>query len=78
MIGYALFFDKYSSWEGRAIYLEDLYVVLEWRRQGVGLALFKNVGKASKLAIDLTVLVFLLPFQLNGLCCEKAYLDVQI
>ena len=25
-IGYALFFHIYSTWEGRSLYLEDLYV----------------------------------------------------
>ena len=25
-VGYALFFDIYSTWEGRSLYLEDLYV----------------------------------------------------
>ena len=25
-VGYALFFNIYSTWEGRSLYLEDLYV----------------------------------------------------
>ena len=25
-VGYALFFNIYSPWEGRSLYLEDLYV----------------------------------------------------
>uniref|UniRef100_A0A3Q2X0N1 Spermidine/spermine N1-acetyltransferase family member 2 n=1 Tax=Haplochromis burtoni TaxID=8153 RepID=A0A3Q2X0N1_HAPBU len=30
-IGYALYFYSYSSWSGRAIYMEDLYVMPEFR-----------------------------------------------
>lgn len=30
-IGYALYFYSYSSWKGRAIYMEDLYVMPEFR-----------------------------------------------
>lgn len=30
-IGYALYFYSYSSWKGRSIYMEDLYVMPEFR-----------------------------------------------
>lgn len=30
-IGYALYFYTYSSWKGRAVYMEDLYVMPEFR-----------------------------------------------
>lgn len=30
-IGYALYFYSYSSWSGRAVYMEDLYVMPEFR-----------------------------------------------
>ncbi|KAE8279260.1 Diamine acetyltransferase 2 [Larimichthys crocea] len=32
-LGYALYFYSYSSWKGRAIYMEDLYVMPEFRAQ---------------------------------------------
>jgi GNAT superfamily N-acetyltransferase len=36
-VGFALFFPTYSTWEGRpGIYLEDLFVVEEARKFGVG------------------------------------------
>jgi GNAT superfamily N-acetyltransferase len=36
-VGFALFFSTYSTWEGRpGIYLEDLFVVEEARKSGVG------------------------------------------
>ncbi|KPI99153.1 Diamine acetyltransferase 2 [Papilio xuthus] len=40
VIGYALYFPTYSTWEGKAIMLEDLYVCQKYRRRGVGNALF--------------------------------------
>jgi GNAT superfamily N-acetyltransferase len=36
-VGYALFFRTFSTFLGRpGIYLEDLFVLPEWRRQGIG------------------------------------------
>src|ERR1700730_14899829 len=44
--GYALFFEFYSTFQGRAgLFLEDLYVRSQFRRQGIGQAL---VGRVSK------------------------------
>jgi GNAT superfamily N-acetyltransferase len=40
-VGFALFFQTYSTWEGRSgLYLEDLYVREEERGSGIGKALF--------------------------------------
>jgi GNAT superfamily N-acetyltransferase len=48
--GFALFFYNYSTWEGRAgIYLEDLFVRSQFRKLGIGRALF---GYLSKLVVD--------------------------
>ena len=39
-IGFALFFRNYSTWRGRpGLFLEDLFVVEEYRGRGVGAAL---------------------------------------
>ena len=41
-VGFALFFHNYSTFVGRAgIYLEDLYVLPEYRHKGYGKALIK-------------------------------------
>jgi len=43
--GYALFFDAYSTWEGRpALFLEDLFVRSEFRSKGIGRALLGSVA----------------------------------
>ncbi|NVK51961.1 MAG: GNAT family N-acetyltransferase [Flavobacteriaceae bacterium] len=43
IIGTALFYERYSTWKGRIIHLEDLIVTKEKRGLGVGLALYKAV-----------------------------------
>jgi GNAT superfamily N-acetyltransferase len=44
-IGYAIYFHTFSSFVGRpGIFLEDIYVRPQYRRQGVGSALLKAVG----------------------------------
>ena len=35
LIGYALYFHTYSTWEGRVIHMEDLFVREEYRRKSV-------------------------------------------
>jgi GNAT superfamily N-acetyltransferase len=43
LVGYALYFYSYSSFEAKpTLYLEDLYVLEEYRKQGVGFALFRR------------------------------------
>lgn len=45
LIGYAIFYFTYSTWCGKAMYLEDLYVIPEVRKHGVGSLLFDAVVK---------------------------------
>ncbi|XP_076017717.1 diamine acetyltransferase 1 isoform X2 [Genypterus blacodes] len=44
-IGYALYFFSYSTRKGRAIYMEDLYVMPEFRGKGIGKALMSKVAQ---------------------------------
>ncbi|KAJ8008337.1 hypothetical protein DPEC_G00103780 [Dallia pectoralis] len=44
-VGYALYFYSYSSWKGRAVYMEDLYVMPEFRGKGIGKALMSKVAQ---------------------------------
>ena len=51
-IGFALFFHNFSTFLGRAgIYLEDLYVMPEYRGKGYGKALLK---KLAQIAVERT------------------------
>jgi len=47
-VGYALFFDYYASFQGRGIFLEDLFVRPHFRRKGVGMALFARVAAIAQ------------------------------
>lgn len=43
IIGMALFYERYSTWKGRSIHLEDLIVKHAHRGEGVGKALYSKV-----------------------------------
>jgi len=46
--GYALFFEVYSTWRGRAaLYLEDLFVRPTFRSKGIGRALLSHVAAVA-------------------------------
>ena len=47
-VGFALFFHNFSTFLGRAgIYLEDLFVLPEYRKMGYGKALLRKVAKIA-------------------------------
>ncbi len=48
IIGIAVFYEKYSTWKGRCIYLEDLIVTESKRGIGAGKALFEAVVGFAK------------------------------
>ena len=43
IIGMALFYERYSTWKGKAIHLEDLIVTESKRKLGVGKALYSQL-----------------------------------
>ncbi|KAF4533314.1 hypothetical protein B566_EDAN004435 [Ephemera danica] len=45
MCGFALYFPTYSTWEGKALRLEDIYVSPSHRGRGLGRLLFNRVAK---------------------------------
>lgn len=45
--GYAFFFHYYSTWAGRGLFLEDLFVREEFRGKGIGKALLKAVARIA-------------------------------
>ena len=49
-IGFALFFHNFSTFLGKAgLYLEDLYILKEYRGRGYGRALFREL---ARIAVD--------------------------
>jgi len=48
-VGFALFFHNYSTFLGkRGLYLEDLFVVPEWRGRGAGRALLTYLARLAE------------------------------
>ncbi|XP_022905948.1 thialysine N-epsilon-acetyltransferase [Onthophagus taurus] len=47
IIGFTIYYYCYSTWLGTSIFLEDLFVKEEFRKQGVGEELFKKVAKLA-------------------------------
>ena len=48
IVGFALFFPNYSTFLTKpGIYLEDLFVLPEYRRQGMGKAMLSYIGKLA-------------------------------
>ncbi|XP_024117069.1 diamine acetyltransferase 2b [Oryzias melastigma] len=48
VVGYALYFYTYSTWKGPSIFLEDLYVMPEFRGNGIGKGLLCKVAEVGK------------------------------
>lgn len=48
VVGFALYFTNYSTWKGKCLYLEDFYVLPEYRRSGIGSVLFDSVVEIAK------------------------------
>jgi GNAT superfamily N-acetyltransferase len=45
--GFALFFPIYSTWRGRSLHLEDLFVRPQFRGGGIGKALLRHVASIA-------------------------------
>ena len=43
IIGFALYYNSYSTWKGKCLYLEDLYVQEARRKHGIGALLFEKI-----------------------------------
>ncbi|WP_027421478.1 GNAT family N-acetyltransferase [Crocinitomix catalasitica] len=48
IIGFVLYYPRYSTWKGPTIYLEDFIVTKEYRRLGIGKLLFDHLHSIVK------------------------------
>lgn len=48
IVGMALYYEKYSTWKGRSIFLEDIIVTALQRGKGTGKLLFEKVIEVAK------------------------------
>ncbi|HAP68280.1 MAG TPA: GNAT family N-acetyltransferase [Flavobacteriales bacterium] len=48
IVGIALYYEKYSTWKGRSLFLEDIIVTESKRGNGIGHALFQSVIAVAK------------------------------
>ncbi len=86
IIGMALYYDTFSTWKGKMLYLEDFYVKGEFRSKGVGQLLFdeyiteaKNrnckLAKWEVLDWNQKAVKF---YEKNGATVEKCWWDCKI
>lgn len=48
IVGFALWYTNYSTWKGQCLYLEDFYVLPEFRSLKIGSQLFDKVVDIAK------------------------------
>ena len=48
VVGFALYYIRYSTWKGQAMYLEDILVTNEMRGKGIGKLLFDHLIEEAK------------------------------
>lgn len=49
IVGFATYFIAYYSWTGKTVYLDDLYVLEQYRGRGVGNKLLDKIIETAKL-----------------------------
>ncbi len=48
IVGYTIYYSAYSSWSGKSLYIEDLYVTAEFRIMGIGKQLLDTIIQEAK------------------------------
>ncbi len=48
IVGFALYYYRYSTWKGKCLYLEDFYIQDQYRSNGIGSQLFEEVINFAK------------------------------
>ena len=48
IVGFALYYIRYSTWKGQAMYLEDILITNEMRGKGIGKLLFERLIEEAR------------------------------
>ncbi|XP_041094329.1 thialysine N-epsilon-acetyltransferase-like isoform X2 [Polyodon spathula] len=48
IVGYGFYYFTYCTWKGRVVYMEDLYVMPEFRGKGIGKALMSRIAQIGR------------------------------
>ena len=48
VVGFALYYIRYSTWKGQAMYLEDILITNEMRGKGIGKLLFDKLIEEAR------------------------------
>jgi len=48
IVGFALYYIRYSTWKGQAMYLEDILITNEMRGKGIGRLLFDQLIEEAR------------------------------
>jgi GNAT superfamily N-acetyltransferase len=48
IVGFALYYIRYSTWKGQALYLEDILITNEMRGKGIGKLLFDRLIEEAR------------------------------
>jgi len=48
IVGFALYYIRYSTWKGQRMYLEDIVVTEEWRGRGIGRMLMDQLMRTAR------------------------------
>lgn len=48
IVGFALYYIRYSTWKGQRMYLEDILVTEEWRGKKIGKMLFDRLIEEAR------------------------------
>lgn len=47
IVGFAMYYFTYDPWIGKLLYLEDFYVMAEYRGLGIGSEILKNLSQVA-------------------------------